>query len=69
MRLMKKFKSLGFLKNGDHFGEIALIGGIPRIASIRCLEDTHFAVISKDDFNKALGAIEKRKFNEKVQFL
>ncbi len=39
------------------------------MASIRCLEDTHFAILSKVDFNRALGAIEKRKYNERIQFL
>lgn len=39
------------------------------MASIRCLTETHFAVLSKKDFNKVLGVIEKKKYNEKVQFL
>ena len=39
------------------------------MASIRCLQDTHFAVLSKIDFGKVLGTIEKKKYNEKVQFL
>lgn len=39
------------------------------MASIRCLTETHFAVLSKQNFNKVLGVIEKKKYNEKVQFL
>lgn len=39
------------------------------MASIRCLTETQFAVLSKKDFNKVLGVIEKKKYNEKVQFL
>lgn len=39
------------------------------MASIRCLTDTHFAVLSKKDFNKVLGNIERKKYNEKIQFL
>ena len=39
------------------------------MASIKCLEDTHFAVLSKNDFNIVLGQIEKKKLNEKIQFL
>ena len=39
------------------------------MASIRCLEETHFAVLSKHDFNTVLGQIEKKKLNEKIMFL
>lgn len=39
------------------------------MASIKCLEDSHFAILSKEDFNRALGAIERRKYNERIQFL
>lgn len=39
------------------------------MATIRCLENTHFAVLSKLDYNKVLGIIEKKKYNEKIQFL
>lgn len=39
------------------------------MASIRCFSETHFAVLSKQNFNKVLGVIEKKKYNEKVQFL
>lgn len=39
------------------------------MASIRCLSDTLFAVLSKKDFNKVLGVIEKKKYNDKVSFL
>jgi hypothetical protein len=39
------------------------------MASIRCLEDTHFAILNKKDFNKVLGTIERKKYLEKVQFL
>jgi len=36
------------------------------MASIRCLEETHFAVLSRDDFSLVLGQIEKKKLNEKI---
>ena len=39
------------------------------MASIRCLTDTHFAILSKKDFNKVLGVIERKKYNDKVAFL
>ena len=54
---------------GDFFGEISLIENRPRMASIRCLHDCHFAILSKDDFNRALGAIERRIYHERILFL
>jgi hypothetical protein len=39
------------------------------MASIRCLKETHLAVLSKKDFNKVLGVIERKKYAEKVHFL
>lgn len=64
-----KYDELAILKTGAYFGEAALIENKSRMASIRCLEDSHFAILSKEDFNRALGAIEKRKYNERIQFL
>jgi hypothetical protein len=39
------------------------------MASIRSLEDTHFAVLSREDFERSLGQIERKKLNEKIAFL
>jgi hypothetical protein len=30
------------------------------------MEECHFAILSKEDFNNALGAIEKKKYNERI---
>eukprot|EP00347_Sterkiella_histriomuscorum_P015778 403355716 len=57
------------LGNGQSFGELALIEQKPRMASIRCIQNTHFAVISKQDYIKVLGIIERKKYNERIQFL
>ena len=53
--LSKRYIELATLSNGKSFGDLALIGSKPRMASIRCLEDTHFAVLSKQDYNLILG--------------
>lgn len=45
---------------------MALLEQKPRMASIRCVEDTYFAILSKKDFNKVIGIIERKKYNEKV---
>lgn len=39
---------------GDYFGEISLLDGGPRSASVMTLEDCHFAVLNKQDFIHAL---------------
>jgi hypothetical protein len=36
---------------------------------MRCKDTCHFAILSKEDFNRALGQIERRKHNERIQFL
>lgn len=41
----------------------------PRMATIRCLKTSHFMVLSKDDYNNVIGKIEKRAYNEKINFL
>lgn len=65
----KRYTEINKLYSGKSFGDLALMGSKPRMASIRCLEETHFAVLSKQDFNNVLGQIERKKLNEKVQFL
>lgn len=65
----QKYIEISQLAQGFSFGDLALIEQKPRMASIRCIQDTFFAVLSKLDFNKVLGVIEKKKHNEKVQFL
>jgi CRP-like cAMP-binding protein len=42
------------IKSGKAFGELALIKNKPRAATIKCLEDCHFAVMQKIDFDKVL---------------
>jgi len=41
---------LATLKSGDFFGEMALLDGYPRSASIRALEDSECLVLSRWDF-------------------
>jgi hypothetical protein len=39
------------------------------MATIRCLKDTHFMVITKHDYNRVIGAIERRAYADKINFL
>ena len=57
------------LQNGTGFGELALLNDKPRSATIVTLEDTHFAVLEKDDFNKIMAKALRDKFAEQVAFL
>lgn len=41
--------------NGHAFGELALLNDKPRSATIMTLEDTHFAVLEKDDFKNIMA--------------
>jgi rhodanese-related sulfurtransferase len=45
---------LSVLKAGDSFGEMALITAAPRSASVESMEETHLAVLSKNDFERIL---------------
>jgi len=57
------------LKSGKSFGELALIKNKPRAATIRCVEDCHFAVMSKDDYEKVLQKIEMKKIQKNIEFM
>ena len=54
---------------GDSFGELALIKNQPRAATILCREDTHFAVLERDDFTRIIGKMKEVLLNRKVDFL
>jgi CRP-like cAMP-binding protein len=56
------------LREGDHFGDFALIHQKPRSATIRCLEDCTFAVIDKALYDTELKNI-KNTHNAKIKFL
>ena len=57
------------LGDGMAFGELALLHNKPRAASIYTLEDTHFAVMNKRDFDRIMHKIKMRENNQLVEFL
>lgn len=57
------------LKNGKSFGELALINNKPRAATVKCLTDCHFAVLSKSDFEILLKKLEVKREKRFVDFL
>lgn len=60
---------MAILKDGDSFGELALISLKPRSATIRCLTNCKFAVLSKKCYEKVFLIKEKKKLTEKVGYL
>ena len=54
---------------GDSFGELALLWNQPRAASIHCKTFCHFAVLRREDYEKNLHRLQKRRLEEKVEFL
>ncbi|MFT3843034.1 MAG: cyclic nucleotide-binding domain-containing protein [Myxococcaceae bacterium] len=49
-------KKLAGLKDGDHFGEIALLKRVPRTATVRTTTDSLLLVLSREVFLRALQA-------------
>ena len=47
------------LEEGLSFGELALIDGKPRRATVKCHEDCTFAIYSKAQYKKIFEDIEK----------
>jgi len=56
------FITVAKLNDGSAFGELALLESKPRMATIRCLKNCHFMVLTKNDYNRVIGAIEKRAY-------
>lgn len=52
--LDSKGQRIAELRPGDHFGEIALLRDIPRVATVRAVEDATVLVLEKDPFLKAM---------------
>ncbi len=48
-------KVLAILKDGDFFGEMALIDGSPRSATATAIEDTDLLIIDKDSFTAKIN--------------
>lgn len=65
----KEYRQLTVLRQGECFGELALLSNKPRAASVLCREDCHFAVLKRDDYTRILGRIQDSKLQEKVDIL
>jgi CRP-like cAMP-binding protein len=65
----KPFIKIADLNSGQSFGELALLKGQPRMASIYCRTACHLATLSKQDYNKILRSVFERQLEHKIKFL
>lgn len=66
---MQKFSLLSVLRQGDSFGELALISDQPRAASVLCREQCYFAVLERNDYKTILKEVQERQMRGKMKAL
>ena len=49
-------KKVGQLKKGDSFGDLSLVYGAPRNATIKTKEDSDFMILTKDIYDRVIKA-------------
>lgn len=54
------FKEVNILKEGEIFGELALMSSKPRAATIICKKDSEFAILDRKDYQVIVGNAMKR---------
>ena len=62
-------KRLVFLNMGAGFGELALLSGVKRMASVRTIVDSTLAILNRKNFSTVMRRASKRKIVEQVSFL
>ena len=56
------------ISNGSCFGELALISNKPRAATIKCLEDCYFGILSKENYDKSFGKLQRKEIDKIITF-
>ncbi|CDW81320.1 UNKNOWN [Stylonychia lemnae] len=57
------------LRQGNSFGELALMYGKNRSATIETAEDTHFVTLEKKDYKKVLMEADEKKMTEELKYI
>jgi hypothetical protein len=60
------FIEVGRLKDGESFGELALLDDAPRAATITCIEKTTVIILERKDYERVLQKIEKKEIEGKL---
>lgn len=63
------YREVAVLCSGKTFGELALIRNKPRAATVRCIEDCHFATLDKNDYEISLAKISRKNLNKMLDFM
>ena len=63
-----KYHLIGKMNSGQAFGELGLLRRKPRAATILCTENTHLAVISKEDYEIIYFNLESQKLKMMIKF-
>lgn len=64
-----EYSQLALLRQGECFGELALLTYKPRAASVLCREDTHLAVLERNDYLRVLGKTHAGAMQSKLNLL
>ncbi|KRX03646.1 Cyclic nucleotide-binding protein [Pseudocohnilembus persalinus] len=64
-----KLMQITTLQQGKGFGELALINNTPRMAEIRCLQETQLLVIDKKTFNRSIRIRDQQKINQQLYYI
>lgn len=63
-----KFNYYGTLKEGQTFGELGILTGKLRSATVICKEDCHLAYLGENDYKTIVSVIERKKIYDKFEF-
>lgn len=64
-----EYKQLALLRQGECFGELALLTYKPRAASVICREEAHLAVLERNDYLRVLGKTHEGALQSKLALM
>lgn len=64
-----KYIKVAIYSRGKVFGELGILNKKLRAATITCLEDCYFGILTAEDYKNILLERENRKINKKTKFI